>query len=135
MAARRLDDGELGLEGRQFLVLRADEHIGGKEAVPGGLGDNAHRQAELRIGAGVAVLNEYVPALVIGQQTFVKAVEIGRRGRPVDRAPPDVVVVFGLIDDELVLGRAAGMDAGKHDQRPALGQNPFAPPHRLFTER
>ena len=135
VAARRLDDGELGLEGFQFLVLRADEHVGGEEAVPGGLGDNAHRQAELRIGAGVAVLNEHVPALVIGQQTFVQAVEIGRRGRPVDRAPPDVVVVFGLIDDELVLGRASGVDAREHDQCPALGQNPFAAAHRLFTER
>ena len=38
--------------------------------------------------------------------------------RLVEAAPPDVVVDVGLVDDVLVLGRAAGVLAGADDERP-----------------
>ena len=41
--------------------------------------------------------------------------------RDVDRAPPDVVLRVGMLDDALVLRRAAGLFAREGDQRPGIG--------------
>ena len=73
------DDGEL----RHVLLHRVDgrrleEHVAREEAVPGLLGDDPDRQAVLRIGAGVAVLDEDVPALQVALQAGVEHAEVLR---------------------------------------------------------
>jgi hypothetical protein len=52
----------------------------------------------------------------------------------VDRPPPDPVLGAGLADDELVLGRAAGVDARVDGERAALGDRRLAALERVGVE-
>ena len=49
--------------------------------------------------------------------------------------PPDGVLGLGVADDELVLGRAAGVLAGLDDQRAVLGEQALAAADRLLDQR
>ena len=71
-----------------------------------------------RGGADEAVLAVQVLGRGVRDQTGPEAVVVRLGDRSVDAAPPDLVVARGLVDDELVLGRAAGVLAGADDQRP-----------------
>ena len=62
-----------------LLVFGQDEHVAGKQAVPGVLGHDAHRQAVVRVGAGVAVLHEQVAALQEALHAGVQLGELPRR--------------------------------------------------------
>ena len=53
----------------------------------------------------------------------------------VDLAPPDMVVHVRLIDDELVVRRAAGELAGAHDQRAKVAHHAFVALQRFFVKR
>ena len=134
LEAGNLDDGELGRVLRQLPVLRRDEQVAREQAVPGELRDHADRQPEAPVGADMAVLNEHFLALEIGRHAPVDVTEHVRRDRAVDGAPPDVRIGRGLLHDVLVVGRAAGVDAGHGDQGPAVGDLRFAAPHRLLVE-
>ena len=134
LEAGRLDDGELRLVAGQFPIRRRDEQVAREQAVPGELRDHADRQAVVAIGAGMAVLDEHLLALEIGDHAPVDVVEDLRRDRAVDRAPPDVRRGRRLLHDVLVVGRAPGMGAGHGDQRPAFGDLRLAAPHRLLVE-
>ena len=58
----------------------------------------------------------------------------GRHG-DVGLAPPHGVFGFGIADDELVLGRTAGVLAGFDHQRPILRQYAFAIADGVFDQR
>ena len=58
----------------------------------------------------------------VRDQARAEAVVVRLGDRPVDRAPPDLVAARRLVDDELVLGRAAGVLAGADDER-AVGRD------------
>ena len=65
--SRRVNQVPGRLEGGQSGgVLLADEHVAGEETVPRHLGDYPHRQPEMRIGAGVEILNEDVATVQVG---------------------------------------------------------------------
>jgi hypothetical protein len=55
--------------------------------------------------------------------------------RLVDIAPPDPVARAVVIDQELVLGGAAGEAAGVDSQRTAFGQPSIAPCERMCIEQ
>jgi hypothetical protein len=123
----RVQDRQLGNEGREILLRRAQEHVTREQAVPRAFGNDAHRHPVLRICADEQVLHVDVAALVVGQDLTVQVVELFRRRGAIDRPPPDVVAARRLLDQELVLGRAAGVLAGLDDQRAAGGQMTEAP--------
>src|SRR3546814_9560349 len=50
--------------------------------------------------------------------------------RHVGLAPPDRVTRLVVLDDELVLGAASGVLAGRDDERAVLGKPPFIVAHR-----
>src|SRR5712692_3690336 len=106
------NDGEVGLEAEQVVRGRADEEVAREQAVPGELGDNADVQAVPRIGAGEHVLGVDVVAraelIHAPQQPF----EARARDGLVARVPPDGTLAGGLFDEELVLGRPAGVAPG-----------------------
>ena len=58
----------------------------------------------------------------VGDEAGAQALVVRLGDRPVDGAPPDLVVARRLVDDELVLGRATGVLAGPDDER-AVGRD------------
>ena len=60
--------------------------------------------------------------------------EMVRGHRDVGLAPPDGVGGFGILDDELVLGAAAGVLARRDDERAILGKQAFAVAAGLFDK-
>jgi hypothetical protein len=111
------------------------EHVAGKEVVPGGLGDDAHADAVRGIGTGPAVADEQLAALGVAQHAVVERAVAFGCDRLVGLAPVDAALARRILDEELVVGRAAGMNAGAHDECSAVGDAAFAATHRLFIER
>ena len=135
LEARQVQDGEFRLEALEFLRLGTQEHVAGEEIVPRGLVDDAHADAMGGIGAGPAVAHEQVAALRIGDHAVVEgAIAVGCDGL-VGLAPVDAALALGILDDELVVGRATGMDAGANHQRAAIGHHTFMPANRFLVER
>ena len=62
----------------------------------------------------------------VRDEAGAQAVVVGLADRAVDRAPPDLGLARRLGDDELVLGRAAGVLAGPDDERAVGGDEPLA---------
>jgi len=133
--AGQIDDREFGLEASQILERRADEQGADEQAVPGELVDDADPDAVLFLRSAVEILDEQ--GLLVAQC----GEEIGLERREtigVDRGvivPPDRAFRLGVADDELVLGRAAGMLAGLDDQRAVLGDHAFAARDRFLDQR
>src|SRR5690606_28803244 len=84
---------------------------------------------------GVAVLDEQLLALAVGEHPLVNGVEVRRLDRAVHLAPPDLVFARRLADDELVVRRAAGVLAGAADQRAVDRDRRLAAADRLFVQR
>ena len=131
---RRLDDREIGNDGGEVLERRAQEHVAGEQAVPGGLGNHAHLAAVVGVRADVAVLDEDVAALQVGEQAAVHEVEVVLLEVVVDLAPPDLVLAGGLADDEAVLRGASGVVAGSDHQRTEMSDGPLEAANRLLVE-
>ena len=89
---------------------------------------------ERAVGAADQVLDEEILAGRMRQEVGEQRVELRRRHRLVV-VPPDMRLGVLVADDELVLGRAAGVLAGLGDQRAMGGQPGFAAADRLFAER
>jgi len=111
----------------QFLVvLDADEHIAGEEVLPGRGGNQADIHLVIPVCPGVAVLDEDLLALEIGQQPVMDEIEFFRGEGLVLPAPMDVVGTGRLLDDEFVLGGTAGVGPGAHHHRPQVGDEALA---------
>jgi hypothetical protein len=113
---------------------RADEHVAGEQRVPGICGDEAHAYSVGRIGPGKQVLREQLAPLQIGLHPRLQHGEFRRRQFLVDLAPPDRVAATGLVGDELVLHRAAGVHSGAHDQRAIRGEPALVASDRVLQE-
>ncbi len=67
----------------------------------------------MRLGrSDEAVLAVQVALGAVVHEARSKAVVVGLRDRSIDRAPPDLAVGTGLVNDELVLGRPARVIPG-----------------------
>ncbi len=126
-AARRVDDREAGLEGRERRrILLADEHVLREEAVPRVFGDHAHRQPVSGIRTRVALEDEDVLAGEVGRELVVETVDLDAFERAVDFAPPDVLLAARLLGEELVVRRPPGVAAGERHERAGGTQAPLA---------
>ena len=114
---RRVDDRELGPRGASAAAAD-DEQVAREEAVPRVLGDDANRQAVLRVRARrqQSWTNSSVP-LSEREQVVPKRAEVRLGHRPVDAAPRDVPLRRRVADDELVVRRPAGVLPGPADER------------------
>jgi len=132
---RHVNDGEFGHVIAQLLrVELADEHVAREQVVPGVLGNDAHRHTVVQVCANVAVKDEDVAVLGVGQHLPVEVVEVFLCEGAVDFAPPDVRFARRLLDNELVVGGAAGVAAGLHDQRAKVGDCSLVPADSLLIE-
>ena len=122
----RVQDERLRLELAQLLLARVDEHRPGEERVVRMVRDDADGDPMPGVGAGEGVHDVEVAAAEVRDGLLSQPVEMLLGDLGVDVAPPDPVLRARLADDELVLRGAAGVLAGVHIERPALGDPPFA---------
>ena len=125
LEGRAVDDGEVGLERLDLVQLGPAQHVVDEQGVPCQLGDDAHIQAMGRIGAAEQVVDEILAALHVFEHIRMQAVESVGRHRFVV-FPPDGIFDRRLANDEFVVGRAAGVLAGGHEERAAVTDFAFA---------
>ena len=130
---RRGHHRELGLEARQVGGRRHDEQVADKQVLPGKFLDEADRQTVFGIGARIQILNKQLLPLQMRDDVAPQHVKLRRIDRLVDLAPPYLRVARRLLDDELVVGRAAGMRAGAADERAVLGKDAFLATDGMFV--
>ena len=112
---------------------RPDEHVADKQGVPRVRGNEPDGHPVGRIGAPEEVLHVQLAGVEIGAHVLVQPLE--RLGiEPRVPGPPDPVGGPGLLDDELVLGRAAGVGRGDGDECAVVGELSFAAAERVFDE-
>ena len=134
MAAWRMQDGEARLKIDEIGFGRTNEHVVGEEAVPGTLGDDAHRQAIGGIGTGIEVLDIEIAGLEMTADLVQEPVEMRFAHAAINVAPPDIAGGAGLLDNEFVIGGPAGVGAGAHHQGAAIGHHAGALAHGMLDE-
>src|SRR5262249_1848532 len=117
-----------------LLGRRADEHVAREQAVPGLLGDDAHGQTIVRIGAGKEILDEDVAAAQVRGDPHLQPVEDVPGDRTVDITPPDVVGGGRILDDEAIERRTTGARAGEGNERAVARQPRLAALEHLLIE-
>ena len=120
LEARQVDDRQFRHITRDLAGLRPDQQVTDEEGVPGHLGEDPSLDAMSRIGAAIEILREKLLALGVLDEVAEQGLELLRRDRAVV-LPPDALLGQCVLDDELVLGRAAGMAAGIGAERTAAG--------------
>src|SRR4051794_10994999 len=70
----------------------------------------------------------------VRDQARAKSVVVRLGDRPVDGAPPDLVVARRVVDDELVLRRTSGVLAGPHDERALCCDEALAVPDGVLVQ-
>ena len=121
-------------EMRQLGRHRADEHVAHEQRVPRVGRDETDRNPVGRVGAAEEVLYVELTRVEIGAHVLVQTLE--RFGvEPGVLLPPDPVGGAGLLDDELVLGGAAGVGRGDGGERAVIGELSFTAAERVLDER
>ena len=131
---RRVQDERLDLHLLELVRRRVDEERLGEERVPRALGDDADGDPVRGVGAREGVDDVDVARAETLGDLVAQPLEGVLRDVGVDVAPPDPILGARLADDELVLRRAAGVDAGVHDQRAAFREAPVAVRERVRVE-
>ncbi len=135
LEARQVDDRVLGREAAELVGGRAHEQRADEQVVPGELVDHAHVDAVLGLRAAEQVGDvERVLGAECGEEVGLEVGEVLGGHRHVDLAPPHGVLGLGVADDELVLGRAAGVLAGLDHQRAVRGKVAFAVADRVLDQ-
>ena len=132
--AGRIDDREVGHEVAQLFRAGADEQVVAEDARPGRLRVGAHRAPIARIGAHERVLDEDLALVDMVDEALAQGVVALLADGLIEAAPPDALVRIGFVDDVLVLGRAAGVLAGAHDQRPVGGEQALIVAQRVLVQ-
>src|SRR5688572_5226094 len=101
---RRCEDRELRRELSEIAGWRDDEEISDEEVLPGELLNEADRQAVLRVGAGVQVLDEQLAIGQMREHVAFQQLEARDVKWSVDFAPGDVPFARGLLHHEFVVG-------------------------------
>ena len=136
LEARQVDDGVFRREAGKFVCGGADQQGADEQVVPGALVDDAHIDAMfgLRTAEQVGDIERVLFAQRL-EEIRLERGEMFRSHAAIGLAPPHRRFGFGIADDELVLGAAAGMLAGLDDQRAVLRQYAFAVADRRLDQR
>ncbi len=116
---RQIDDGELGDEIGELGALGTDQQLANEQRMPGQLGEDPRFDPVFRIGAAVEILREQLLAARMRDEVVVEQLEV-RLAELAVAVPPDRALGQRIDDGMLVLGAAAGMDAGLGAERAAL---------------
>ena len=105
-----VEDGEAGTEVGELGRQRAEEHVPHEQRVPRVRRDEPNREPVRRVRAAEEVLHEELARVEIGPHVLVQPLE-RRRVVPRVLLPPDAIAGALLLEQELVLGRPAGVRA------------------------
>ena len=133
LEGRAVEDRAVGREGVELGPVGPAQEVADEQRVPGQLGDHAHVEPVGGVGAGVKVLHEGLAALQMRDHVGAESGEGLRLHRGVV-GPPDMALGAGRADDELVLGRAAGMRAGLDQHGAAAAERALPPAERMGHE-
>jgi hypothetical protein len=89
-------------------------------------GNRAHAHPISGVGTNLAVANEQVAVLQMGNDALADAFERRRLERLIDAAPVDLPFAVRFANDEAVFGRSAGACEGAGDQGAGIGEFAFA---------
>ena len=133
LEVRRVEHREPGAEVGQLRGKRADEHVAHEQRMPGVGRDEPHRDPIRQVGPAEQVLHVQLAGVQVAAHVLVQAVErLGIESRVL--LPPDAVGRAGLLDDELVPGRAARV-GGRHGRKgPTVGELSFTAAERVFQQ-
>jgi len=121
----RRDDGEVAGEVVKLLRRGAKQQLMHEHVLAGQLIYHAHADAVLGVRARKAVEHKQLSVLQISAHAVVDVVELLDADGHVHLAPSDLIMDGRLVDDETVVGRAAGILAGGDDQRAGVAQLAF----------
>ena len=111
--ARQVDDRQLRRETVELLALRHEKQMPDEERMPRILAEDADADA-VRFGRSrEKILNKKIALRRVLQKVLVENVELRRRQR-LCIVPPHCAIGFGVADDELVGGGAAGVRSRHH---------------------
>ena len=106
-------DDEVGLaEVAKLLVGRTNEHLVNEERLAGKLADSADLAGVATLGTGETVHDKETALGEVTDDLALDLLIVLLGERHVDVAPGDPVMDVGRVDDEAVLGRAAGVLTG-----------------------
>ena len=118
----------------QLLGGGTDQQITDEQVLAGQLIHNAELLGVLGVRAGHAVKDEDFAALQVGGNLALDGVELLAADGTVDLAPGNLVVNALGVNDELVVGGAAGIFAGGHNQSTGVAQGTFAAAQRSLGQ-
>ena len=88
----------------RFIRLGQKKHVPGEHGMPGVFADDADRHSVVRIGSGIAILDEHVSPLEKALEAIVEVVELIRAEGTVVLSPPNLLFRRGFLHDELISG-------------------------------
>ena len=121
-------------EVRHLLLGGTDEHLMHEQRLAGQLADGEHFAREAAVGAGDAVDQEDAALGQVGHDLLADLLIAADGDGLVDGAPRDALVHVGGIDDEAVLGAAAGVGAGGDGEAAGAGQRSLVALDRHLDE-
>ncbi len=130
---RQVEDRQIGDEIPELGGFRANQQIADEQRVPGVFREHPGLEPVAGIGAGIEILREQLLAFGMGEEIPMQLMELLRRDRTVV-VPPHGPFGHRVLDDELVLRRAAGVDAGVRDERSPVGEVGLAGRDRMLVE-
>ena len=132
---RRVQHEGLGSEGGELVGHRVDEHRLGEEGVVRMRRDHADGNAVRRVSACKRVDDVELPLQREEVGHLVAQAIEGVLSELLVAVPPDALLGGGLAHDELVLRRAARVDAGIDRERTALGEMSLAVCDRVLIQQ
>ena len=115
-----VDDRHVGHEARKLGEFRPAQHVADEEGVPRIFAEDADIDARGGRGAAIEILRVEALAARVLQHVGLEEGE-GLRRHGLGVVPPDLVFGGLVADDELVLRRAARVDAGDGGERAMRG--------------
>ena len=128
------DDGVILVEVLQLLSRGAAQKLVNEQILAGQLVNDAEGLGILGIGPGKAIENINLFILQVGNNLGENGVEFGLFDGAVYLAPGNVVMHGGSINDELVIGAAAGVLAGFDHQCAGIAESALAALQRMLGQ-
>ena len=133
LKGRQAQDGEIRHVGGQILALGTDQQRADEQRMPGKLGEYARLDTVFWVRAAIEVLRKQLLAARVLEEILQQHVELLRRELAV-LVPPDGALGLLVADHELVLGRAAGMNAGLGAEGAAFDHMALVRGERVFVK-
>ena len=134
LESRGSDDGKVFAEILELFLAGSSQQLVDEHVLAGQLGDHAERLLVLGICAGEAVEHEYVLVLQVSDYLVIDSVGLLLGDGLVDASPGDLVVHAFAVDDEFIVGGAAGVLAGLDHESTGSAEGAFPSSECVFRE-